>query len=206
MKKYAAASLILARKRDKFPEPGLAPSLYDLLIRHRHAQCKDRRDRVFALLSLLEAEERGSLSRLLPNYSLSADQVVVIALAHMMNHHWIDYGEITADSDDIFQALGLEGARAVRKRMLARAKQFGYYDDWTSVDVARTMALQELWETDYDTSDDNIGDLIDMGHSSRDLVDSADGTYQRSPIFRPFGLIALLTVAGVLAARYLRPG
>lgn len=137
--KYAATSLILARKNTWYP----GPSLYNLLIRHRRAQCKDRRDRVFALLSLIADEEYALLSRLLPNYALTADQVVVIALAHMINHQWWEHAGIEIDSDDMFQALGLEGGRAVRKQMLGRARRFGYYDDWASLDVARTMALQE---------------------------------------------------------------
>lgn len=116
-KQYKAASLILSRNTNMFPEQG--SSLYDLLIRNRHAQCKDRRDRVFALLSLLGAEEHKLLSRFLPNYALSDDQVIVIALAHMINYQNFHHAEITTDSDDIFQVLGIEGGRAVRKHLLA---------------------------------------------------------------------------------------
>lgn len=201
-KQYAGASLILARNADMFPE--LGSSLYNLLIRHRRAQCKDRRDRVFALLSLLGAEEHGLLSRFLPNYALTAEQVVVIALAHMINHQSLDRVEITIDSDDIFQALGQEGGRAVRRRLLAQAKQFDYYDDWTSVDVARTMDLQELLVVpDYDTFNDNDDDLADMGLYSHHFVGSADGSYQRRPVFKSLAVIALLAVTGALAVRYL---
>lgn len=146
-KQYTAASLILARNVDMFPEQG--SSLYDLLIRHRRAQCKDRRDRVFALVSLLGAQEHALLSRFLPNYALSADQVVVIALAHIMNYQSSDHVDITINPADVFQALDLEGGRETWKRMLSRARQFDYYDDWTGVDVARTMAVQELLLTDY---------------------------------------------------------
>lgn len=201
-KQYAGASLILARNADMFPE--LGSSLYNLLIRHRRAQCKDRRDRVFALLSLLGAEEHGLLSRLLPNYALTAEQVVVIALAHMINHQSLDRVEITIDSDDIFQALGQEGGRAVRRRLLAQAKQFGYYDDWTSVDVARTMDLQELLVVpDYGTFNDSDDDLVDMGRYSHHSVGSVDGSYRGRPVFKSLAVIALLAVAGALAVRYL---
>lgn len=205
VKKYAAASLILARKRDMFPKRDPGPSLYDLLIRHRRAKCKDRRDRVFALLSLLGEREHALLSRLLPNYALNADQVVVIALAHMLNHQWYDHVEITVDSDDIFKALGLEGGRSVRKHMLARAKYFGYYDDWASLDVARTMALQELLVVpNYGTFDDTTDDSIDTGHVSRQFVGTANESSRSAPVFKSFGVITLLAVAGALVFRYLR--
>lgn len=191
--KFAAASLILARKRDMYPKRDPGPSLYDLLIRHRRAQCKDRRDRVFALLSLLGEREHALLSRLLPNYAFTADQVVVIALAHMLNHQWYDHADITIDSDDIFQALGLEGGRAVRKQMLSRARRFGYYDDWASLDVAQTMALQEHLVPDYNSFDDDHDDLVDIER------------YRGGSVFSSFGIIALLAVAGALALSYLRP-
>lgn len=190
--KYTASPLILARERDMFPKREPGPSLRDLLTRHRRAQCKDRRDRVFALLSLLGDREHAMLSRLLPNYALDADQVVVIALAHMLNHSWLNLGAITVDSDDIFQALGVEGDRSVRKHMLARAKMFGYYDDWTSMDVARTMALQEVFVPEYGAIYDDPDDLID------------NERYRRSSVSRSFGVIVFLAVTGALAVRYLR--
>lgn len=202
-KQYAGASLILARNADMFPERG--SSLYRLLIRHRRAQCKDRRDRVFALLSLLGAEEHGLLSRFFPDYALNAEQVVVIALAHMTNHQSFERVEITIDSDDIFQALGQEGGRAVRKHMLARAKQFGYYDDWASLDVARTMALQELLVvTNPGIFDDNSDDSMDIENVDRHIVGSADGNSRGGSILKSLGVIAFLAVTGALATRYLR--
>lgn len=203
-KQYTAASLILARNADMFPEQG--SSLCNLLIRHRRAQCKDRRDRVFALLSLLGARELGLLSRFLPNYALSADQVVVIALAHMMNYQSSDHVEITVDSADLFQALGLEGSREKRKRMLSRARQFGYYDDWTGVDVARTMALQELLMTDYGALEDNAYDLIDIERISRHLgLSSINSRSRTKSMFKTLGGIAVLALTGALAVRYLSP-
>lgn len=192
MKKYAASSLILARERDMFPKREPGPSLRDLLTRHRHAQCRDRRDRIFALLSLLGDREHALLSRLLPNYALDADQVVVIALAHMLNHSWLNLGAITVDSDDIFQALGVEDDRSVRKHMLARAKMFGYYDDWTFVDVARTMVLQEVFVPQYGAIFDDHDEMND------------NERYWRTSVFRSFGVIGLLAVTGALAVRYLR--
>jgi hypothetical protein len=201
-KQYRAASLILARNRHMFPEQG--SSLYSLLLRHRGAQCKDRRDRVFALLSLIGAEEHKLLSRLLPNYGLSDNQVAVIALAHMINCRSFDQAEISADSNEIFQTLGLEGGRAVRKHMLRRAKYFGYYDDWTSVDVAMAMTVQEALLRQSDTFNDDTDYLFESSLISRNFVDSADGSYRESPVFKSLGFMAFFAVTGALAVRYLR--
>lgn len=199
-KQYMAASLILARNVDMFPQQG--SSLHDLLLRHRRAQCKDRRDRVFALLSLLGDEEHKSISRFLPNYTLNDDQVAVIALAHMMNYREIDYrdlnqAEITIDSDDVFQALGLAGDRAVRKHMLTRAKHLDYYDDWTSVDIGLTMTAQEAPLREYDTFNDGTDYLVES-------VDSVDGSSRKSPACKALCLIAFLAVIGGLAVKYLK--
>lgn len=200
--KYKAASLILARNVDMFPE--LGSSLHDLLLRHRHAQCKDRRDRVFALLNLIGAEEHKLLSRFLPNYALSSDQVALIALAHVINYGGsFDHAEITVNSDKVFEALGLEGGRAVRKRMLDRAREFGYYDDWTSVDIARTMEVQEASRMPYDTFNDDAHHFAALlGPTSLGLE---EGSQQRRPVFKSLGLLTLLGFAGALVFRYSRP-
>lgn len=182
-KKYMASSLILARYRAMHQHE--APSLYDYLIRHRRAKCKDRRDHVFALLSLLKVEEHFLLSRFLPNYALDADQVVVIALAHMMNYQWYDHEDITPDSDDIFQALGVEGGRKVRKYMLARAEQFDYDGDWDYEDIAQTMSLDKI-----SLREGNIG--------------FADRSGGRNYMYKSLGLLAFLAITGGLALRHLR--
>ena len=197
-RQYAAASLILARNVDMFPAQ--RSSLYSLLMRHRRAQCQDRRDRVFALLSLLEAEEHTLLSRFLPNYALDADQVVVVALAHLTKYHNSDFVTITVDSDDIFQALGLEGGREIRRRMLARAECLDYYDDWTSVDVARTMALREDFLRDYSTFNDNTGHVVDAEYFGRGSPSSAD---RRGSVFQTLVVIAFIVVILVLTDKYL---
>lgn len=50
-------------------------SLYDLLIRHGKAQCSDQRDRVFALIGLVQAsDEFIDLERHFPDYTLTEDQ------------------------------------------------------------------------------------------------------------------------------------
>lgn len=63
-----------------------ADSLYNLLITHCDSQCKDPRDRVFALLGIVEDGEQRVLGRFFPDYSLSRYAVVVIALAHIMHY------------------------------------------------------------------------------------------------------------------------
>lgn len=90
--------------------------------------------------------------------------------------------------------------------MLSRARQFDYYDDWTGVDVARTMALQGLLLTDYGTFADNTDDLIDIERIGRNLVlGSVDGSSRTKSVFKTLGAIAFLALTGALAVRYLRP-
>lgn len=58
-------------------------SLSALVLRHGTSQCNDPKDRVFALLGLVHENERRQLERFFPDYTISHDSVVVIALAHM---------------------------------------------------------------------------------------------------------------------------
>ncbi|KAI1270093.1 heterokaryon incompatibility protein-domain-containing protein [Xylariaceae sp. FL1019] len=55
-------------------------SMLDLLLEFDECECRDPRDRVFALLSLVEANERDLLLRFFPDYSLSHESVVIITL------------------------------------------------------------------------------------------------------------------------------
>lgn len=154
---YSAAPLLWARHLDMFPEYG--SSLQDLLIRHRNAMCQDPRDRVFALVGLLPRDEATMLKRFFPNYSFSEDQVVIIALAHVL-HFGSTKGlpTVTVRSDDLWKGLGVLSGRK-RDRILSRAKDFDYCDDWAGVDVPRTLS-RNLWLFDNDTSysDDGVPD------------------------------------------------
>jgi hypothetical protein len=82
----AAIPLFVARELDNRPHWKWSERLHHLLVCHRDARCKDPRDKVFALLSLVDPEERAALSRFFPDYSLSHERVVVITLAHLIRY------------------------------------------------------------------------------------------------------------------------
>ncbi|KAI2472341.1 heterokaryon incompatibility protein-domain-containing protein [Annulohypoxylon bovei var. microspora] len=139
---YKAWSLITSRTPDRHPE--FSHPLWRLLVDHRHAMCKDPRDKVFALLALIPAEERDLLGRFLPNYDLSEDHVVIITLMHLQEYSQVedDCPEITLDSDDIFLALGVHG-KSPRRKLLSRVSKvnFDYFQDLkcTAPDTARFL-------------------------------------------------------------------
>lgn len=119
-----AASILWARSTECWSDGSLLKfkyRLHTLMILYRHAKCKDRRDRVFALLGLVRRGERQALERFFPDYSLEDDQVVVIALAHLMH-----FGYRT-DSGDLCEAFGLSTNEEM-ERLLARARRFPYSD------------------------------------------------------------------------------
>ncbi|KAI0468049.1 hypothetical protein F4859DRAFT_223151 [Xylaria cf. heliscus] len=142
-RKHGALPLLLARQ--PWDSMQLRP-LNELIIHHRHSICKDPRDRVFALLGLLPLEERSSLERFFPNYSLSHDRVVVIALAHMELMNGI---RVTANSQDLFQGLGVE-SKERQTGLLFASIQFNFmgYDgvpsDASREEFARSMAIDEF--------------------------------------------------------------
>jgi hypothetical protein len=106
-----AFPLVMSRHPDRFPE--LPQPLYDLVVNHGNAQCKDPRDRVFALLGLIPKDERTILERFFPDYTLSPDNVVVITLGHLMD---FNLKKLTVDSEDVFAGLGVK-SRERRKKL-----------------------------------------------------------------------------------------
>ncbi|KAK4099068.1 HET-domain-containing protein [Parathielavia hyrcaniae] len=139
---YRALPLVMNRHVDKFPEY-LQP-LYDLLVQHRRSQSTDPRDRVFALLGLVTHEERAFLERFFPDYSMLEDVVRVIALAHVVHFPRTSTQPeegITVDSEELFQGLGVR-SKSERRRLLRRAEDFDYLEDWDPGQVAEYF-LQE---------------------------------------------------------------
>lgn len=116
---FAALPLLMNRQADKHPELSRPP--HELLIDHREAKCTDPRDRVFSLLSLTTPNEQRLLRRLLPDYSLSEDQVIIFALAHLLHFtRLMDFDLLNGpESKHIFQALGLSGQQ--RSRLVGQA-------------------------------------------------------------------------------------
>ncbi|KAI1128309.1 hypothetical protein F5Y10DRAFT_240706 [Nemania abortiva] len=120
-RKHGALPLLLARPPgDDFSRQR---PLEELIIHHRHSRCKDPRDRVFALLGLLQSWERASLEKFFPNYSLSHDRVVVITLAHL---HAVNSEPVTIESQKLFQGLGVE-SKEKQRRLISAAAKFPYY-------------------------------------------------------------------------------
>ncbi|KAI0198823.1 hypothetical protein F4808DRAFT_434578 [Astrocystis sublimbata] len=116
-------ALLLARPPNDMDIARQQRPLEELIEHHRHSQCKDPRDRVFALLGLVEVVERRNLERFFPDYSLSVDRVLVITLAHLRQMCAVP---ITIDSDKLFQGLGVE-SKERRARLLAEAECFDYF-------------------------------------------------------------------------------
>ncbi|KAJ1335474.1 HET domain-containing protein [Microdochium nivale] len=123
---YAASALLSGRHEEKYPR--VLQPLYTLLIEHRQAQCRDPRDRVFALLGLIPAGEQELLLRYLPDYDLPQEHVAIITLSLILQAaHSAAVGSshnvrITQQSDRLFEALGLgHASRPRRRRLLERA-------------------------------------------------------------------------------------
>ncbi|KAM0710668.1 hypothetical protein Q7P35_001406 [Cladosporium inversicolor] len=59
------------------------PTLLEIVTYFSECESKDRRDKIFALISLVEGPEREALNGILPNYSLSLCEVIKIVLRHV---------------------------------------------------------------------------------------------------------------------------
>ena len=59
--------------------------LHQLVRDYSHTECRDPRDRVFALLSLVKPRDRKSLETWFPDYTMNEETVQSIALAHSLH-------------------------------------------------------------------------------------------------------------------------
>lgn len=136
---YPALSLIMGRHVDRFPEN--REPLGALLVQHRRSECKDPRDRVFALMGLVDPEEAVLLSRFFPDYSLSEHEVIVIALAHvtqaMTTLTMFESKDIGIHSEDIFEAFRVFD-KEQRRKLQDKAASLDYIGS-TSVDHIRSQ-------------------------------------------------------------------
>lgn len=86
-------------------------SLEELLLVYRHTNCQDPRDRVFALLGLLAAEEREAIGAAFPDYSLSHTEVVAKTVQHLGGIRLRRGSVLTDHSREVLEALGFKHMR-----------------------------------------------------------------------------------------------
>jgi hypothetical protein len=164
---WTAWPLVTGRHPDKHPET--QQSLYRLLITYEKSQCKNPRDRVFALLGLVTVVERCLLERFLPNYNMAEDDVVLIALCHArLNADIHDRGPIEVKR--LLLALGVYSE--VRQRHLVRRiNEFDYLGDQPPSAYAIWFCDQETSEFDISNwgrvSDPEIGRFGSEGRARR---------------------------------------
>lgn len=157
---WAAWPLVIGRHRGRHPK--YQQSLYKLLISHSGSQCKDPRDRVFALLGLVAQNERRSLERFLPDYTMNEDNVVLIALCHVrFSADRFTYEEV--DVKRLLFALGVDSERRQR-RLVRRASEYDYLGD-------RPPCAWWCWYLDEEAEVFNISNWgirvdSDNGHSA----------------------------------------
>ncbi|KAH7305102.1 heterokaryon incompatibility protein-domain-containing protein [Rhexocercosporidium sp. MPI-PUGE-AT-0058] len=151
---FTALPLVMGRHMDKHPEY-LQP-LCNLLIDHHKSECKDPRDRVFALLGLITTDERVFLSTYFPDYTLTEDHVRIITLAHLtqfpQESRITRNGEnITPDSEELFLGLGV-GPKSERKRLLRRARKIDYVGRCSSSHMLDVLTFHDEME-EYEGED-----------------------------------------------------
>ncbi|KAI9659459.1 MAG: hypothetical protein M1821_001717 [Bathelium mastoideum] len=176
---FAALPLVASRHPDRFPE--FYQPLCDLLVNHRGSQCKDPRDRLFALLGLVTEDDRELLQRFFPDYRLSVDNVVVIALGHLIE---VDRLTITPESNDLFLALGVESKRR-RSRLIARANRFDYTGSDGDTSYLQDLEAEAEWES---IEDADAHEAFQIGR----------GKVFRSYALRFIALIEFLAIVSVI--------
>lgn len=113
-------------------------SLLEILVQFGACQSSDPRHNVFAVMSLLNREDKQVLGRYFPDYTLTHDAVVVISLSYLR-----DYGghKISHDWKEIFDTLGVSSSRQVRRRLIAASKVIDVCCDLQKIKSADFMEI-----------------------------------------------------------------
>jgi len=117
--KFAALPFVVTR------DPGDYQSLHELLLRYKDSGCKDPRDKVFAVLSLLRNEERKALGMFFPDYSLTEEDFLVLTLAHIQQYC---KRSLSIDSSELFEALAVP-SNYRRQELLTAATLVDLHDE-----------------------------------------------------------------------------
>ena len=104
---------------------------------------------MFALLGLVMPDERVLLERFFPDYNMSEDDAVLIALAHVRQY---DFEYDGVDDDTLFKGLGITDAK--KRKMLER--RVVYYD-YLGDQVPRQYRFSD--DDDDDDDDDNAVEM-----------------------------------------------
>jgi len=113
---------VLAYTKARDPDNlGFGQPLFKILVEFGACHCQDPRDNVFAIMSLVRDEDKAALGQYFPDYSLTHDAVVAITISYLSDYcgH-----EITHQSDDVFDSLGVGSSKLIRQRLIAASKQF----------------------------------------------------------------------------------
>lgn len=105
-------------------------SMSNCLKAYAESKCRDPRDKVFGLMSLLDRDERDALHRVFPDYSMPEAQVTAIVLAHIM----------------VFDSMILRGGWLIQNAQGKPRRLFllWYIHDFMEVYRDRTKASQDL--------------------------------------------------------------
>jgi hypothetical protein len=196
-----ALPLVMGRHIDKHPET-LQP-LQRLLIEHSHSNCKDPRDRVFAMLGLVTQDERMLLGRIFPNYALSADHVLILTVAHLVQFGPLiperqSYDKITPESDEVFEGLRVH-SKSQRKWLLSRAARLDYIGILSGDEALRILK-------DHDFDDEIfpgriVNDYVPSATGENDDGESGNGVWRY--IKKVLKVVLLFSIAGIgIAALY----
>jgi hypothetical protein len=127
--------------------------LHEILLRFKDCQCSDPRDKVFALLSLVNEQDRRVLGSCFPDYSLTHDAVVVITLSYLRDFH---NQIITCDSHDVFKSLGASPSRTMRRRLLAASMTIDAFNDLRSISHANFREISFYsWQDPQESRSDH---------------------------------------------------
>ncbi|KAK8109390.1 hypothetical protein PG999_007527 [Apiospora kogelbergensis] len=186
----AAVPLLMGRSVDKFPE--MPQPFHILLIQHRNSQCKDPRDRVFALLGLVSQEEKSFLGRYFPDYTLPERHVLTITLAHLTQYSSLEYGltDITPESEDIFQGLGVASKRQ-RRELLQSAARIDYIGFESGAEALSMLVFHDQLGLD------GLSDSV-QGSESNTRASHSPGSNNRRPWTLAMGLLGAAAGAAAI--------
>lgn len=159
---------------------GSSESLLDLLLKFGACQCQDPKDNVFAIMSLVNNQDRQFLDTIFPDYSLTHEAVVVITLSYLRE---VCQQQVSTESSELFESLGVSPSIAVRRRLVTASKNFSVLDDLE--DSKAWSFLPVPFDFEQEESNDTLTEIERQHPSSGHAISWFQWLFTCCGLFQP---------------------
>ena len=145
--------------------------LVDVLLEFGGCQCQDPRDRVFAIMSLVDDQDRRALGPFFPDYSLTHDAVVIITISYLRDFRSDKLGH---KLDLVFDSLGVSPSPFIRRKLITASERFDVY---SHLELSNKIDFFELPSPEFERDAETPGREEPLKTASRLLSAAATNSW-----------------------------